>query len=111
MLLIASENLRTHSSVNDVAREMSFTLSVFASPATFGELMLGQSRRIVLLTEDDLLIDFPNEPCAVVALQADPGVSPLVQAFRSGALESALAEASACFPEANVSPQAMAVAE
>jgi EAL domain-containing protein (putative c-di-GMP-specific phosphodiesterase class I) len=35
-------------------REMSFTPSFFASPGTFAELMLGQSRRIVVLTEDDV---------------------------------------------------------
>ncbi len=54
MLLITSENLRTHQSLNDVAREMSFTLSFFASPAKFAELMLGQSRRIAVLTEEDV---------------------------------------------------------
>lgn len=54
MLLIASETIRSSRTLNDVVREMSFTLSFFASPATFAELMLGQSRRIVLLTEDDV---------------------------------------------------------
>ena len=54
MLLIASETIRSNRTLNDVVREMSFTLSFFASPATFGELMLGQSRRILLLTEDDV---------------------------------------------------------
>jgi len=54
MLLIASESIRANRSLNDVVREMSFTLSFFASPAKFAELMLGQSRRIVLLTEDDV---------------------------------------------------------
>ena len=54
MLLIASETIRSNRTLNDVVREMSFTLSFFASPATFGELMLGQSRRIVLLTEHDV---------------------------------------------------------
>ena len=54
MLLIASESIRTNRTFNDVVREMSFTPSFFASPATFGELMLGQSRRIVLLTEGDV---------------------------------------------------------
>ena len=54
MLLIASESVRRNRSLNDVVREMSFTPSFFASPATFAELMLGQSRRIVLLTEDDV---------------------------------------------------------
>jgi EAL domain-containing protein (putative c-di-GMP-specific phosphodiesterase class I) len=33
---------------------MSFTPGFFATPATFGELMAGQSRRIVVLTESDV---------------------------------------------------------
>ena len=52
MLLIASETLRRNAALNDIIREMSFTPSFFASPATFADLMLGESRRIVLLTED-----------------------------------------------------------
>ena len=54
MLLIASETIRSNRSLNDVVREMSFTLSFFASPATFGELMTGASRRIVVLTDTDV---------------------------------------------------------
>ena len=54
MLLIASESIRANRSLNDVVREMSFTPSFFASPATFAELMLGQSRRIVLLDDLDV---------------------------------------------------------
>ena len=54
MLLITSENLRTNRSLNDVTREMSFTLSFFASAGKFAELMLGQSRRIVILSEEDV---------------------------------------------------------
>lgn len=54
MLLISSETTRAHRALNDVVREMSFTPGYFASPATFAELMLGQSRRIVLLTEGDV---------------------------------------------------------
>jgi EAL domain-containing protein (putative c-di-GMP-specific phosphodiesterase class I) len=54
MLLIASETIRADRSLNDLVREMSFTPSFFASPATFAELMLGRSRRIVLLTEGDV---------------------------------------------------------
>ena len=54
MLLIASESIRTNRTLNDVVREMSFTPSFFATPATFAELMLGQSRRVVLLTEEDV---------------------------------------------------------
>jgi EAL domain-containing protein (putative c-di-GMP-specific phosphodiesterase class I) len=54
MLLIASETIRRNQALNDVIREMSFTPSFFATAATFAELMLGESRRIVLLTEDDV---------------------------------------------------------
>ena len=54
MLLIASESIRTSRTLNDVIREMSFTPSFFASPATLAELMVGQSRRIVVLTEADV---------------------------------------------------------
>ena len=54
MLLIASESVRSNRTFIDVVREMSFTPSFFASPGTFGELMLGQSRRVVLLTEGDV---------------------------------------------------------
>ena len=54
MLLIASETIRADRALNDLVREMSFTPSFFASQATFAELMLGQSRRIVVLTEDDV---------------------------------------------------------
>ena len=54
MLLIASETIRTNRALNDLVREMSFTPSFFASPGTFAELMLGQSRRIVVLTEEDV---------------------------------------------------------
>ncbi len=54
MLLVASETIRSNRALNDVVREMSFTLSFFATPATFGELMTGASRRIVVLTEADV---------------------------------------------------------
>ena len=54
MLLIASESIRSNRTLNDVVREMSFTLSFFASSATFGELMTGASRRIVVLAESDV---------------------------------------------------------
>jgi len=54
MLLIASETIRTDQALNDVVREMSFTLSYFTKTSTFVELMTGQSRRIVVLTESDV---------------------------------------------------------
>ncbi len=57
MLLIASETIRADRSLNDVVREMSFTPSYFASPATFADLMRGQSRRIVVLTEEDVTVE------------------------------------------------------
>ena len=55
MLLIASETFRSSRALNDIVREMSFTPSLFANPATFTELMLGESRRIVLLGEADVI--------------------------------------------------------
>ena len=54
MLLIASETVRRNRALTEIIREMSFTPSFFASPATFAELMQGRSRRIVLLTEQDV---------------------------------------------------------
>ena len=57
MLLIASESSRGSQALNDVVREMSFSLSFFSAGAKLSELMVGQSRRIVLLTEDDISDD------------------------------------------------------
>ena len=57
MLLIASEASRGSHALNDVVREMSFSLSFFSTSAKLSELMVGQSRRIVLLAEDDIADD------------------------------------------------------
>ena len=54
MLLITSESLRPHRSINELAREMSLSLCFFRSPATLSELLAGTSRRIVLLAESDI---------------------------------------------------------
>ena len=54
MLLIASEASRGSQALNDVVREMSFSLSFFSTSAKLSELMVGQSRRVVLLGEDDI---------------------------------------------------------
>ena len=54
MLLIASDNSRGARAVSDVIRELSLTLTIFASAGTLVELMGGKSRRIVLLTEADV---------------------------------------------------------
>lgn len=54
MLLIASEASRGSKALNDVVREMSFSLSYFSTAEKLAELMVGQSRRVVLLTEDDI---------------------------------------------------------
>ena len=54
MLLIVSETVRSNRTVNDMIREMSFTPSFFASPATFAELLSGQARRVVMLGESDI---------------------------------------------------------
>ena len=57
MLLIASETICANRALNDVVREMSFTLSFFASPAKFRELMRGRSRRIVMLADTDIVVE------------------------------------------------------
>ncbi len=54
MLLIASEASRGSKALNDVVREMSFSLSFFSTAEKLAELMVGQSRRVVLLAEDDI---------------------------------------------------------
>jgi EAL domain-containing protein (putative c-di-GMP-specific phosphodiesterase class I) len=57
MLLIASESTRGSQALNDVVREMSFSLSFFSTAEKLAELMVGQSRRVVLLAEDDINAD------------------------------------------------------
>lgn len=54
MLLIASDNSKQHRAVKDVVRELSLTLTIFASTSTLAELMAGSSRRIVMLVEADV---------------------------------------------------------
>ena len=54
MLLVASEATRGSHTLNDVVREMSFSLSFFSTVEKLAELMVGQSRRVVLLAEDDI---------------------------------------------------------
>lgn len=54
MLLIASDHLKQSRAVRDVVREMSLALTIFASATALGELMGGNFRRIILLTEADI---------------------------------------------------------
>lgn len=54
MLLIANESSKRAGTLVNVARELSLTLTYFKSPATLSELLDGQSRRIVVLTEADI---------------------------------------------------------
>ena len=54
MLLITSESSKRAQAVKDIVRELSLTLTVFASTGTLAELMGGSSRRIVLLAEADV---------------------------------------------------------
>jgi EAL domain-containing protein (putative c-di-GMP-specific phosphodiesterase class I) len=54
MLLIASEKSKRSRAVSNVVRELSLSLAIFASPATFAELLAGPLRRIVLLTETEV---------------------------------------------------------
>ena len=76
MLLITSQSLRGTKSISDAARELSLSLTVFASSGTLAQLMGGSSRRLVLLTEADAsdgVVDalrdaepvFPLNPSAV----------------------------------------------
>lgn len=61
MLLIASEAMRGSQALTDVVREMSFALSFFATHEKLTELMVGQSRRIVLLAEEDISREIVRE--------------------------------------------------
>ena len=54
MLMIVSESLGKTRPLIDVARELSLNLSYFASAAALDQLMAGQSRRFVLLAEEDI---------------------------------------------------------
>ncbi len=54
MLLIASETLRGAQTLTDVVRELSFSVNFFPTTEKLAELMGGQSRRVVLLTESDI---------------------------------------------------------
>ncbi len=70
MLLIASEASRGSKALHDVVREMSFSLSYFSTNEKLAELMVGESRRVVLLTEDDLT------DTAIKTLEAADGRAP-----------------------------------
>jgi len=54
MLMIVSESLGKTRPLIDVARELSLNLSYFGSAAALDQLMAGQSRRFVLLAEEDI---------------------------------------------------------
>ncbi len=54
MLLIANESSKRTRTLVDVARELSLTLTYFRNTATLAELLDGQSRRIIVLTEPDI---------------------------------------------------------
>ena len=106
MLLIVSESIRRNRALNDVIREMSFTPSFFASPGKFAELMLGETRRVVLLTEDDVCAE------TVRALQGAKDRAPfgvIVAANRAtlrGAREAELVDRMAAYDNIEwVSPQ------
>jgi len=57
MLLITNESSKRARTLVDVARELSLTLTYFGSPENLAELLDGQSRRIVILTEPDITAD------------------------------------------------------
>ena len=54
MLMVVSESFGKTQTLIDVARELSLNLSYFADTDRLDSLMDGQSRRLVLLTEEDL---------------------------------------------------------
>ena len=54
MLLIVSENARSSRALTDVVREMSLSMSAYSNPNRLRDLMTGEARRIVLLSEKDL---------------------------------------------------------
>jgi EAL domain-containing protein (putative c-di-GMP-specific phosphodiesterase class I) len=54
MLLVVSESLGRSQTVIDVARELSLTVSFFGDIETLGRLMVGESRRLVVLGEQDI---------------------------------------------------------
>lgn len=54
MLMIVSESLGKTRPLIDVARELSLNLNYFGSAAALNQLMAGQSRRFVLLAEEDI---------------------------------------------------------
>lgn len=90
MLLIASEASRGSKALNDVVREMSFSLSFFSTTEKLAELMVGQSRRVVLITEDDIT------ESAIRDLEAAEGRAPfgvIVAADRVSLSESNKAKA------------------
>ena len=70
MLLIASETTKGSKALSDVARELSLTLTYFASAKTLVELMAGRSRRIVLLTDTDI-----SEGVATCLSEADSAIT------------------------------------
>lgn len=79
MLLIASKAVRGSGALNDVVREMSLSLSYFATPEEFAELMDGPQRRIVLLTERDICIEVIDR---MASRNTDSSVGVLVAADR-----------------------------
>ena len=54
MLLAASQSLKGTQVLADLVREMSFAASFFSTPKTLRGLMVGQSRRIVIVADKDL---------------------------------------------------------
>ncbi len=89
MLIIASETIRANRALIDVVREMSFTLSFFASPAKFKELLKGESRRIIVLTESDFVSE--NLRTLSAAAEGTP-IGVIVAADRANLRDSRQAE-------------------
>jgi len=54
MLLVVSESLGRSQTVIDVARQLSLTVSFFGNVETLSQLMVGESRRLVVLGDQDV---------------------------------------------------------
>ncbi len=78
MLLIASETVRGSRALNDVVREMSLSLRFFSGADKLADLGEGPWRRIILLTEADVveatydaLIGAPDQASTAIIITAD----------------------------------------
>ena len=84
MLLIAHQSFRDNRSLLEVARELGLKMTWFDSHAGLGELLDGQSRRILVLTEADISAAVVKRTCS----SQDKGCFGVIIAGNSKALRS-----------------------